>query len=333
MAMPTRMRLILLSCLMLFVELALIRWTGSNIVYLSYFSNFVLLGSFLGIGVGFLRGRARTNLFPCAPAAVAIFVALVLVFPVEIDRSGSDLIYFAKFGTTGLPIWLTLPAVFIAVAAIMGMIAEGVARTFVQFEPLEAYRYDIVGNLLGIAAFSALSFSWAPPVAWGLVVAGLFLVLLRPRIGLVQAVALLALVLALGFESASSSTSWSPYYKVTTGTRMATANATMIEVNGIPHQAVMTVEDRRRTEPLYFVPYERAQVSSLDDVLTVGAGTGTDVAIALAQGARHVDAVEIDPRLQQIGAELHPDRPYDDPRVSVWIDDGRAFLERTGGSV
>jgi SAM-dependent methyltransferase len=64
-------------------------------------------------------------------------------------------------------------------------------------------------------------------------------------------------------------------------------------------------------------------------VLIVGAGTGTDVAIALAQGARHVDAVEIDPRLQQLGAERHPERPYDDSRVDVHIDDGRAFLERT----
>jgi hypothetical protein len=43
-------RLILLSFLMLFLELALIRWTASNVLYLSYFSNFVLLGSFLGIG-------------------------------------------------------------------------------------------------------------------------------------------------------------------------------------------------------------------------------------------------------------------------------------------
>ena len=46
------MELVAASFLMLFVELALIRWTGSNIVYLSYFSNFVLLGSFLGIGLG-----------------------------------------------------------------------------------------------------------------------------------------------------------------------------------------------------------------------------------------------------------------------------------------
>ena len=49
--MTDRVRLVVLSFLMLFVELALIRWAGSNILYLSYFSNFVLLGSFLGIGL------------------------------------------------------------------------------------------------------------------------------------------------------------------------------------------------------------------------------------------------------------------------------------------
>jgi Spermine/spermidine synthase domain len=44
---------------------------------------------------------------------------------------------------------------------------------------------------------------------------------------------------------------------------------------------------------------------------------------------RHIDAVEIDPRLYQIGTQLHPNHPYDDPRVEIHIDDGRAFLERT----
>src|SRR3984893_19073584 len=58
-----RARLLALSFLMLFVELALIRWTGSNILYLSYFSNFILLASFLGIGLGFLRADARRDLF------------------------------------------------------------------------------------------------------------------------------------------------------------------------------------------------------------------------------------------------------------------------------
>jgi hypothetical protein len=57
-----RLRLAASAFLLLFVELALIRWLGANIVYLAYFSNFVLIGSFLGIGLGFLwpaapRGR------------------------------------------------------------------------------------------------------------------------------------------------------------------------------------------------------------------------------------------------------------------------------------
>jgi SAM-dependent methyltransferase len=86
---------------------------------------------------------------------------------------------------------------------------------------------------------------------------------------------------------------------------------------------------QRAQNPIYTRVYERIGGGRLDDVLIIGAGGGNDVALALSRGARHVDAVEIDPRLQQLGTELHPDRPYDDPRVEVHIDDGRAFLERT----
>ena len=325
--MPKTLRLTLLSALMLFVELALIRWTGSNVVFLSYFSNFVLLGSFLGIGLGFLRGRARVNLFGWAPALLMLFVALVLIFPVQIDRSGSDLIFFGGFNLTGLPTWVTLPAIFLCVAAIMAMIGEGVARTFVEFSPLEAYRWDITGSILGIVSFSLLSFTWAPPIAWGVVVAGLFLVLLPWRIRPFQLIALAGLVMMLGFESTVPLYSWSPYYKIATIPNSSTG-VTSIEVNGIPHQSFTTVELRRKTDPVYFLPYQRAG-GQPGNVLIVGAGTGTDVAIALAEGARHVDAVEIDPRLEQIGAQQHPDHPYQDPRVSVYINDGRAFLEQT----
>lgn len=313
---------------MLFVELALIRWSGSNVVYLSYFSNFVLLGSFLGIGLGFLRGDARRNLFPFAPIALTFFVAFVLVFPVQIDRTGSDVIYFGTHEATGLPPWLTLPVIFLAVAGVMMLIAEGVARTFVTFEPLEAYRYDIAGSLLGIVAFSALSFAWAPPVAWGAVAAVLFVVLLRPGMRVVHWVAIIGLVFMLGRESIVPQWSWSPYYRISTQTAADRPDITFIDVNGIPHQTMTTIAVRRESEPIYFLPYERTD-TPLDDVLIVGAGSGTDVAIALSEGAGHVDAVEIDPRIQQIGAQAHPEAPYDDPRVSVHIDDGRAFLQQT----
>ncbi len=52
-----RARLLVASALMLFVQLALIRWSGANLIHLSYFSNLILLASFLGIGLGFLRSR------------------------------------------------------------------------------------------------------------------------------------------------------------------------------------------------------------------------------------------------------------------------------------
>src|SRR5262249_17405183 len=65
------------------------------------------------------------------------------------------------------------------------------------------------------------------------------------------------------------------------------------------------------------------------DVLIIGAGSGNDVAAALGQGAAHVDAVEIDRALYELGASDHPDRPYADDRVTVHIDDGRSFLHGT----
>src|SRR5436305_1898308 len=68
---------------------------------------------------------------------------------------------------------------------------------------------------------------------------------------------------------------------------------------------------------------------TFDNVLILGAGTGTDVAAALRHGAKHVDAVEIDPVILRLGAERHPDHPYQDPRVTAINDDARHFLSTT----
>lgn len=314
---------------MLFVELALIRWSSSNVIYLSYFSNFVLLGSFLGIGIGFLRSTKPRNLFPLAPAALALLVTFVLVFHVEIDRSRSDLLFFGRFERSGLPIWVTLPVVFVVVAAVMALVAEGVGRLFARFPPLVAYRLDIVGSLMGIGAFSLLALLQTPPVGWGLVAAAVFLILLRPRLGAVQVASLIVLVSALGFESASAHTYWSPYYKVEAEPRTGFDHTYIsVSVNGIPHQSILPIEVWRRIQPVYFLPYEHAS-RAIRRVLIIGAGNGVDTAVALANGAQHVDAVEIDPRILALGRTENPDRPYDDPRVATYVQDGRAFLHST----
>ena len=163
-----RSRLALTAFLLLFVELALIRWLGANIIYLAYFSNFVLVGTFLGIGLGFLwASRSELTLFPLAPPLLAIFVAAVTLLDVSIEVGGRDLIFFADQRPVGPPRWVMLPIVFVAVAACVAAIADGVARNFSRLEPLEAYRWDLVGSILGVLGFSALSFLGSPPIVWG----------------------------------------------------------------------------------------------------------------------------------------------------------------------
>lgn len=326
-------RLVLGSALMLFLELALIRWLGSNVVHLSYFSNFVLLGSFLGIGAGFLIAKRKWSVVPFTPVLLAVLVVVVLRFPVTIDRGGSGVIYFTSLDTEGPPAWVALPVIFLLVAAILAGPAEVVGRCFAELENLNAYRWDLIGSLTGIAVFTLLSFSRAPSVVWGFLVAVPLVLLAWGWHRVVAGIAGLVIVGALLAESLAPGVSWSPYYKVE-GSEVGRSDdgglLYLISVNGIPHQ-VMGSADFKLTEAeeLYRIPYERMTAEAPEHVLIIGAGSGSDVAVALAKGAASVDAVDIDPRIMEIGAELHPDQPYADPRVRRVIDDGRAFLEST----
>jgi hypothetical protein len=177
-----RGRLLGASFLMLFVELALIRWTASNVVYLAYLTNFVLLASFLGIGIGFLRAGAGRSLFPLAPPLLAILVGFVLAFPVAIVNLAGPRQLAGRPGLPVMPQWASLAVLFLLAMLIMAAIAEAAAAAFARFPALEAYRLDIMGSLAGIVAFSALSFLGMPPVAWGLIAAvGLLVLLGRQR--------------------------------------------------------------------------------------------------------------------------------------------------------
>jgi len=322
-----RVRLVLLSFLMLFVELGLIRWSGAYNLYLSFFTNFILLASFLGVGVGFLRSRSRFDLFRLASLALAAQFLFLAVFPAEGGRVGGVLRVIGAFGWPALPKWVSLPIVFVLSLLVMAAIAAGVARVFVRFEPLEAYRLDILGSILGIVAFSALSFADAPPLVWGGIVAAV-LVFLTERSRIRDLAPLAILVVILTVFSFAPRTYWSPYQRITT-TPVEADGSLGIYVNGRPHQRIMPLSYMKAEQTFRFVPYQRAPDNALNNVLIIGAGSGNDVAIALSEGAHHVDAVEIDPLLYRLGRDLHPDHPYQDPRVSVHIEDGRAFLHDT----
>ena len=312
---------------MLFTELALIRGTVAAVVYLSFFTNLVLLASFLGIGLGFLRAHGDRDHLAWAPALLVGLLAFLLLFPVTIGPAVDRVPRLFGLGhVRALPEWISVPVIFLGVVAVMAAIAERVGRLFSAFAPLEAYRLDVLGSIAGIVSFSVLSFLGAGPLVWIVVIVAALGALLRNE--LTRSVSIgLAVLIALGVLTwLVPRDVWSPYQHVT---YTATADGRVaIRVNNRPHQSVAPLDGLLVDQPFYGYPYTHLLLAPRD-VLIVGAGSGNDVALALARGAGHVDAVEIDPVLQRLGSDLHPDHPYQDPRVTVHIDDGRAFLERT----
>src|SRR3954452_20547648 len=59
--------LFLISWLVLFLELACIRWFPSHVLFLTFFVNLVLLACFVGMSVGCLVARRQTNLIRFTP--------------------------------------------------------------------------------------------------------------------------------------------------------------------------------------------------------------------------------------------------------------------------
>ena len=83
--------LALLSCSALFWELALIRWVPGSVRVVGYFTNLILIASFLGLGVGALLSRHRRDLLGhgCERARRAV-VHRARVRVVDADEHGGD---------------------------------------------------------------------------------------------------------------------------------------------------------------------------------------------------------------------------------------------------
>ena len=314
---------------------------------LSYFSNFILLASFLGIGIGCLLAPARARLFAWFPVLTAAVIGAVYAFRLEVAIPPSGSIYFTS-GTTEpvLPVesTLLLPILFVSVAALLATAAQRMAREMASRPPLTAYTLNIAGSLTGVIAFAVMSWLELPPVVWFALAFAAAVVLLvtpepaqdfgvpegirmaparrpSPRAAVIVDVVLLAVSLFLVHGMARGAL-WSPYYKITVG---KTGDDTVVEVNNIFHQSMAPVAHK---EYFYQWPYT-VFGDSFKNVLILGAGSGTDVAAALMHGAEHVDAVEIDPTILRLGRQLHPDHPFDDPRVTVINDDARHYLRTT----
>src|ERR1051326_9135317 len=125
------LRVFLSSFLVLFVEVALIRWMRVYIRLLAYLSNFILLAAFLGIGVGCLLASIRARLFAWFPLVLFALVAVVYFFRLEVAIQTSGDIFFSS-GTPQKVVTVEstylLPVLFVIVAALFAALAQQIGR-------------------------------------------------------------------------------------------------------------------------------------------------------------------------------------------------------------
>jgi SAM-dependent methyltransferase len=335
--------LFLISFVVLFLELACIRWFGGFVTYLTYFTNIILLASFLGVSVGCMIAGRRLEMvkavLPLTLVAVGLGYATHLLttsgsVAVDVGNQASpQQVYFGAenaplaFSGAVVPIEAIAGAFFALVALVFVGLGQALGRAFnAAPDRVVAYTVNVLGSLAGIAAFGLASYGRTSPFLWFTVAGAVLLYVTRPwatwQVGALLALLYLVAQTAFGV-SGNYSVLWSPYYKV-----QFAPGQRVISANHIGHQVMVPVGDEG---PAYALPHLLRRDSGgtpFEDVLVIGAGSGNDVQAALSHGARHVDAVEIDPVLYRIGRDHHPDHPYSDPRVSVHLDDGRNFARR-----
>ncbi len=207
-------RIFLASFLVLFLEVALIRWMPAHVRLLSYFSNFILLASFLGIGLGCLLASARVRLFAWFPLLQALVVGIVYFFRLEVTVPSSGDIFFSS-GTAQKQVLvettLLLPVLFVIVAALFATMAQRMGREMSSLPPLGGYTINILGSLAGVGAFAVMSWLELPPAVWFGVGFAAALPLFAERLPVRLAnVALLAMSLFL-IHNLAKDAIWSPY--------------------------------------------------------------------------------------------------------------------------
>jgi len=350
----------------LFVELALIRYVPGQVRVLGYFTNFVLLAAFLGFGVGIIAARrwpaARFPSF-LAPVALMAFVLLTALGNLLNVVPSSAEVLFLEYQEhrQSMPLYPFLALAFAALAACFVPLGHVVGRTLEGDRALWRYGLNLVGSLCGIALFAALSALSAPPWLWMTLAAAFSCVGLRQASSRWRIAGIATAVLAAAATlPATRDTIWSPYQKITLApisvhpkhgvvqewAIRALSESERAQVTQLPRTAGFTirVNDDSYQTPVdlsdsalsrhpeltalrrqYDLPF--ALQKAPGRMLILGAGAGNDVAGALRGGAREVHAVEIDPEILRL-AELHPERPYTDARVTVHLDDARAFLAR-----
>jgi len=354
-----KVRLAIISFLILFLELVLIRLIGTEIRIFAYVPNLILLATFIGAGLGFLL-KKPIPLFHSALALVLVIVATSMqVFKniTEFLSSISDsYIWFpgaeVQFGQTVIGLLLTV-ALFLAVMYVFVPMGQMLARLFEESKNITvSYSINILFSLTGILTFNLFSYININPYV-SIALSLIMITTLTKKDKMIYSfvsslilVPFLLMSIFIGEEQV-----WSPYQKLQLTELPAISYlppGKMLKVNNVGFMGLLDLsEEYQGTMPeslkeigldissleglnfrnQYDLPYKLRPGTK--SALLIGAGAGNDVAGALRAGVENITAVEIDPEIIEFGKKYHPENPYEKINVTIVNDDGRAFLQRT----
>lgn len=326
-----KITLVSVSFLSLFLELSLIRWIPAHVYSASFFTNIILIASFLGLSLGLLLTEKKWdifNLFPWILLCSIISILFLRQIQVAIPSDAKTWIWSYYQGNRlftppfKISIISVLGLVFFITAFVFIPLGQKIGKLMKEFTSLYAYSLNILGSLLGVAFFGLISFFHLPAFLW-FFAAGIIstFVFYKSHRFYISAVIMMCVVGIVGLTE--KNILWSPYYSLEL--RKTEQDSISVYVNQFFHQRAINFEKERYAAEKFQFPYRWFKP---ERVLIIGSGTGNDVWAARLAGAKDIDAVEIDPIILSVGKE-HPQRPYESKGVHIFMDDARSFMHKS----
>ena len=262
------------------------------------------------------------------------------------------------YSKTGIVIGLIFTVfIFSLIAASFTPIGQVLGNSLKKHKsPIFAYSINIISSIAGMWAFQAFTLARFTPYFGLIIVLGLLVLFAKSRLEKYTLIIIFAISISYIVPKVESQNIiyWSPYQKLSLSPILKSiANNNpqpegwYLEVNNVGYMSLLDLSDKyqasaeaqinelynRKQEidfrygdhyalPFKFKPKARK-------VLIVGAGAGNDAAAALRNIESRIDVVEIDPTIVEIGKKFHPEKPYQNSNINIFVEDGRTFFQRS----
>lgn len=351
--------LFLLSFASLFFELLVIRWMSADIRAFTVLKSFPLAACYIGVGLGFAQTSDKS--FKYAPFFLFLTCLIIKLIsftdiacaPFPSPRVYSWISILSDSQSLASPAFMSYLGLFLigVVVLLVGpfftslAIGSRLGVLFADLRPITSYSVNLAGATCGTIAFAVLSFlSVGPGILFTVpaVILGMYLTRKITPTFLLSLVSLVACVLigAWTVDKSDTKTFWSPYERVDFVEMHDKGNLIgwRLLVNRVGQQSLFNKldpstlsEDGKRE---YLLSLDNHKIPFLfkrdaKEILTLASGLGNDVTAAVHETSGNIDSVEIDPVTIKLGKQYNDEKPYSSPRVKIYCDDARHFVEQT----